>query len=242
MKTAIITSVYYPENSNQKFNIVSSVLDNIPKYAGVDYDLFIVNDGTKDPRFEEFMKNYKPREFCKSIDYYSRENRGITKSMNELLARIDSSYDYICLINLDILVPVYWLKKCISVLKHDKKVGLCGVLVEDHLEFDLKNGIGQTKDSVLFSHVVSIGGACMVFRADELKGYGWDEDVLTSNHIDSYMISRYRMDGRSSYAILERGYHSRELYESKEFIDAKFARHESELPNFYKALDKVKNK
>lgn len=240
MKTAIITSVYYPEYSKSKYDLVCKVLNNIPDYAGVDYDLFILNDGTEDSRLDLFMQSYKPTGFCKRVDYTSRENKGITKSLNELLSKLDSSYDYICLLDLDVFVPVYWLKKCISVLSEFNNVGICGALVQDKLHFDLRKGILQTKDSVLFSHVVSIGGACMVFRAEELKGYGWDEE-LVSDHIDAYMITRYRNDGKSTYAILDRGYHPRETYESKEYRDMKIERFHRELPKFHKIVGELKN-
>ena len=237
MKTAIITSVYYPEYSKSKYDIVCKVLNNIPDYAGIDYDLFILNDGTEDDRLDLFMRSYKPTGFCKSVNYTSRENKGITKSLNELLGKIDSSYDYICLLDLDVLIPVYWLKKCVSVLSEFNNAGICGVLVEDKLQFNLSKGIPQTKDSVLFAPTPSIGGACMVFRANELKGYGWDEE-LTSDHIDAYMILRYLNDRKFACAILDRGYHSREAYESKEYIKMKERRFEQELPKFYSVMAK----
>jgi hypothetical protein len=239
MKIAIITSVYYPDYSVSKYDLIRKVLGIIPDYAGIDYDLFLLNDGVEDDRFHEFMKGYKPRGFCKSINYTARENKGITKSLNELLSKVDSSYDFICLLDLDVFVPVYWLKKCVSVLSEFELVGICGSLVQDKLSFDLNTGISKTKDSVLFSHVESIGGACMVFRAKEVKDYGWDEE-LVSDHIDAYMITRYRNDGKSTYAILERGYHPREVYESERFRNMKLDRFEKELPKFYKVVNKLK--
>jgi len=80
----------------------------------------------------------------------------------------------------------------------------------------------------------------MVFRAEELKGYGWDEE-LVSDHIDAYMITRYRNDGKSTYAILDRGYHPRETYESKEYRDMKMERFNRELPKFHKIVGELKN-
>ena len=141
MKVAIITSVYYPDHSKKKYDLIVKVLNNIPDYAGVDYDLYIMNDGAQDPRLHDFIKDYKPREHCKKITYTHRENKGITKSLNELLSQVDDSYDFICHLDLDVFVPVYWLKKCISVLKQNQSVGMCGVLVEDELDFDFKSGI-----------------------------------------------------------------------------------------------------
>jgi cellulose synthase/poly-beta-1,6-N-acetylglucosamine synthase-like glycosyltransferase len=237
MKVAIISSVFYPEYSKTKYDLIVKVLNNIPDYAGVDYDLFIINDGTEDPRFDNFMKTYKPDGFCKNVYYGSRENKGISKSLNELLSQIDDSYDYICHLDLDTLVPVHWLKKCISVLNHRDLIGLCGVLVEDELSFDIHNGIQMTEDGVLFCHVPSIGGACMVFRASELKSYGWDED-LVSDHIDAYIITRYRKDGKHTYSILDRGYHPKHLYESEDYIKMKIDRFEQQLPNFYNVIKK----
>lgn len=240
-KVALITSVYYPDYSLTKFDLVRKVLSIIPDYAGVDYDLFIMNDGAQDPRLHDFIKEYTPRGHCKNIKYTHRENRGITKSLNELLSQIDDTYDYICLLDLDVFVPVYWLKKCINVLEYSNEVGICGVLVEDKLSFDLQFGASQTKEGVLFCHVSSIGGACLVFRANELKNYGWDE-TLTSDHIDAYIIIRYRRDGRSTYAILDRGYHPRDIYESKEFRDKKLVSFQKELPKFYAILEDLNNK
>jgi cellulose synthase/poly-beta-1,6-N-acetylglucosamine synthase-like glycosyltransferase len=241
MKVAIITSVFYPECSLGKFDLVKKVLNIIPDYAGVDYDLFIMNDGAEDHRLDEFIKSYDPRNHCKNIKYTCRENKGITKSLNELLSQVDESYDYICLLDLDVFVPVYWLKKCISVLDNNEEVGICGVLVEDELNFDFQTGVGQTKDGVLFSHAPNIGGACLVFRAEELKAYGWDE-TLTSDHIDAYILTRYRASGKTSYTILDRGYHPKELYESKQFIESKLERFQEQLPIFFGLINKLKKK
>lgn len=239
MKVAIITSVYYPECSKSKYDLVCKVLNNIPDYAGIDYDLFILNDGTEDPRFNLFIKSYKPNGFCKKIIYTSRNNKGITKSLNELLSQIDDSYDYICSLDLDCLLPAHWLKKCINVLEDNDSVGICGVLVEDNLSFDLNLGIAQTSRGYLYSHVTSLGGACMVFRSVELKKYGFDEE-LVSDHIDAYIITRFRLDGKSTYAILDRGVHQKDLFESAEFINLKLARFKKELSNFYKVINKYK--
>lgn len=241
MKVAIITSVYYPDHSKKKYDLIVKVLNNIPDYAGVDYDLYIMNDGAEDSRIDSFMSSYSPKGFCKNITFTSRENKGITKSLNELLYQIDSSYDYICLLDLDTLVPVHWLKKCISVLNHSNEIGLCGVLVEDELPFDVQNGIRRTKEGVLFCHATSIGGACLVFRARELKAYGWDEQ-LTSDHIDAYMLTRFRLDGKTTQVILDRGYHPKELYESEQFIQMKKDRFHEELPNFYDVTKRLKDK
>jgi hypothetical protein len=241
MKVAVITSVFYPDYSLTKFDLVKKVLGIIPDYAGVDYDLFIMNDGAQDPRLHDFIKDYKPKNHCKKITYTHRENKGITKSLNELLSQVDDSYDYICLLDLDVFVPVYWLKKCISVLNHSSDIGICGSLVQDKLSFDLETGIHQTNEKVLFCHVTSIGGACLVFRANELKSYGWDE-TLTSDHIDAYMLARYRIDGKGTYAILDRGYHPREIYESKEFRSMKLDRFDKELPVFYDVLNKLQER
>lgn len=239
MNVAIITSIYYPQNSKSKYDLIVKVLNNIPDYAGVDYTLFVMNDGVEDSRIDSFLKNYKPRDFCKKIVVTSRENRGITNSLNELLDQVDSSYDYICLLDLDIFLPVYWLKKCISVLNDFDQVGVCGVLVEDYLNFNTSLGIMQTKDNVLFCNVPSIGGACLVFRAEELKAYRWDE-TLTSDHIDAYILTRYNMDGKGHVAILDRGFHPRDEYESEEFIKMKRERFEKELPIFYDIINKLK--
>jgi cellulose synthase/poly-beta-1,6-N-acetylglucosamine synthase-like glycosyltransferase len=254
MKVAIITSVYYPDDSLTKFDLVKKVLSIIPDYAGVDYDLFIMNDGVEDPRFHKFIKEYTPRGHYKNIKYTHRENKGITKSLNELLSQVDDTYDYICLLDLDVFVPVYWLKKCISVLNHNMEpgalgparplqnngIGICGVLVQDKLSFNLESNICQTKEQVLFSLVDSIGGACLVFRAKELKSYGWDE-TLISDHIDAYIISRYRVDGKTTFAILDRGYHPREIYESEKFRDRKLVSFQKELPKFYTILNNLNN-
>lgn len=239
MKVAIITSVYYPDHSKKKYDLIVKVLNNIPDYAGVDYDLYIMNDGAQDPRLHDFIKDYKPREHCNKITYTHRENKGITKSLNELLSQVDDSYDFICHLDLDVFVPVYWLKKCISVLKQNQSVGMCGVLVEDELDFDFKSGILRNEEGVLYCHVKSIGGACLVFRAKELKHYGFDED-LVSDHVDAYIITRYRLDGKSSYSILERGAHEKQIYESPEYIKMKLDRFHKELPKFQQVVNKYK--
>lgn len=238
-KIAIMTSVFYPEDSKTKFELVKKVLGTIPDYAGVDYDLFIMNDGTPDERLEEYLLEYKPRDYCKNIYYTSRENKGITKSLNELLNQIDDSYAYICHLDLDVLVPVHWLKKCKQVLDEFDKVGICGVLVEDELNFTFTQGILTTKNNNLFAPVSAIGGACLAFRAKELKSYMWDES-LTSDHVDAHIIHTYRKNKKSVCAIIDRGYHPKELYESPEYIKRKYMRYQTELPKFYELHQELK--
>lgn len=238
-KIAIMTSVFYPEDSKTKFELVKKVLGTIPDYAGVDYDLFIMNDGTPDERLEEYLLEYKPRDYCKNIYYTSRENKGITKSLNELLGQIDNSYEFICLLDLDVLVPVHWLKKCIQVLDEFDQVGVCGVLVEDELNFNFTKGILRTKNNGLFAPVSAIGGACLTFRAKELKSYMWDER-LTSDHIDAHILHTYRKGGQSTCAIIDRGFHPKELYESPEYIERKHVRFRKELPKFFELHQELK--
>lgn len=239
MKVAVISSVYYPEISKGKYDIVTKAIKYLEDYAGVDYELFVMNDGTEDDRFDSFMTNYSNKGYCKDVHFTTRENKGITKSLNELLHQVDDSFDYICLLDMDTLLPVYWLKKCISVLKQNESVGMCGVLVEDELDFDFKSGILRSEEGVLYCHVNSIGGACLVFRAEELKHYGFDED-LVSDHVDAYIITRYRLDGKSSYSILERGAHEKQIYESPEYIQMKLDRFHKELPKFQQVVNKYK--
>ena len=198
----------------------------------------MINDGAEDPRFDEYMKEYSPKKYCKSVIYSCRENRGITKSLNELLSKVDESYTHICLLDLDVLLPVYWLKKCCGVLDHSSNIGLCGILVEDHLEPSLNEGVFKTKDNAMFANVNSIGGACLVFRAQEFKGYGFDE-TLISDHIDAYIISRYRIDGKKSCTLLERGHHPKEDYESAEFIALKLARYHETMPTFHDIFQRI---
>lgn len=239
MKVAVISSVYYPEISKGKYEIVTKAIKYLEDYAGVDYELFVMNDGTEDDRFESFMTNYSNKGYCKEVHYTSRENKGITKSLNELLHQVDDSFDYICHLDMDTFLPVYWLRKCISVLKGDEAVGVCGVLVEDYLNFNFNGGIRGNKDKVLYCPVPSIGGACLVFRAKELKNYKWDED-LTSDHVDAYILHRYLSDGKQVCAILDRGAHEKEVYESPEYIQMKNERFQKELPKFQQVTNKYK--
>jgi len=166
------------------------------------------------------------------------ENKGISVTLNRLIDSLNSEYNYVCTLDLDVVLPPNWLLKCVKVLESYPAIGICGVLVENHLKDGIHNGIGIIPENpyIKFSVVDSIGGACLTFRASEIKSLKYSEDLRYA-HIDAYITSKYRVNNYLVTALLDRGYHQDiKICESKEWIDTKYLNYDKELPTFHKLL------
>lgn len=238
-KVAIISSVYFPRSSIGKLQSAKITLESIVHNAGVEFDLYICIDGLESEIENDYinMVNKVSGPYLKSkIITRNEKNEGISVSFNKMLSLIDDTYTHICTLDLDSLHPPNWLYKCCLVLNGFNKAGVCGVLVEDHLRNGIEKGIGSCieeidrgKNYIQFTFPDAIGGACLVFRANELKSIKYEE-TLKICHVDAYILSRFMLLGYSVCAILDRGFHfSRDEIESPEWRKAKLDNWDREL-------------
>lgn len=101
------------------------VLEHILSNCGIDrndYELIILDNGSKDNRTIEYLSNIADT-FIKS-----EENIGCAKGFNKLFRLAKG--DYICLIGNDILLSDGWLKELIYYNETIENSGICGVYCE----------------------------------------------------------------------------------------------------------------
>ncbi len=119
MKTAIITLTYNKLNEATK-----PYLNSLYNFTPIDtFDLFIVDNGSNDGTvefIEEFKKNHTNITIIKN-----KENLGYSKGNNlGIIEALKKDYDYIALLNNDILLTPNWLNDTISAFKLDDTLGM----------------------------------------------------------------------------------------------------------------------
>lgn len=244
-KIAIISPMYFPQDTRAKLFRIQKTLDLISDNAGVHFDFFTCIDGLDAESKKDYINivNSTQGVYLNNKKIISNEsNQGLSVSLNKLLAQVDDSYTHICTIDLDVQLPPNWLRKCVAVLDQEPTIGVCGVLVEDYLKNNIERAFGFVKSepSIQFTLVPSIGGACLVFRCIQLKNFGYSES-LRLHHIDAYILSKFMTNNYHISAILDRGYHPKELYESTNWMSLKTQQHQEELPKFYELLKEMQN-
>lgn len=239
IKAAIISPVYFPKSSYVKLNTIKRTLDSISYNTGINFDFYTCIDGLDEENeklFIDLVNNFSGPFVGNKKIIKNEKNEGISVSLNRLLDELDSSYTHVCTLDLDVQLPPNWLDKCCKVLNANPAVGVCGVLVEDFLRNNIEKFIGAVPghEHIQFTIVDSIGGACLVFNANKLKEFKYDESLKIC-HVDAYILSKYLSKNYLICAIMDRGYHAvKESFESSEWIESKKEFFQKELSIFYK--------
>lgn len=164
--------------------------------AGMEFDLFINDNGSTDERVIELIESYNPKYFNKS-----KENLGNPVSYNQMLLRVEEmGYEYIAMIAPDIVLPNHWLKLWYDVYKLCNLEGLVGYNwgLPQHKQF---KKFDSDKGAIYLEHCNQVFG-CWFFSTKMLdkvgyinpayKMYGkWDSDWnfrLNAMGIDSYYL------------------------------------------------------
>lgn len=116
-KTVIITPVY-----NKFEQATKPFLDSIYKYTD-SFDLILVDNGSTDGT-TEYLKNFE-KEHSNLKVIYNKENLGYSKANNQgLKLALKSKYEYIGLLNNDILFTPQWLENTLKVFDSDPQIGM----------------------------------------------------------------------------------------------------------------------
>ena len=205
MMCTLICSLYAPKGDTDRVKSTVSWYDNITQTAGLNFSLCVVSDGSAES-FDSIKEELVPKGFCKDVQYFeSKENLGKAKQLNRLLVNIQTPF--VCMIDNDVLLPPNWLTDCIRVASVPN-VGVCGVLVEDHLELGVEHTQPTPQGNFSFHTPTMMGGACIVWNRHKLgeEGYLWSHDG-SYGHEDCEFVQRiHRRVGMIS-AIPTRGSH-----------------------------------
>lgn len=141
MKLGILVPAYNVEK------YVADCLDSILAQTFTNFEVFVLNDGSKD-RTLEILREYEAKD--KRVRVFTRENRGVTATLNELLDKIDDTIDVVTFVDADDYV-------------HPKMYEiLCSVLTEQHADMAECGITHVATDSHAFENAISTPSLCEV--------------------------------------------------------------------------------
>lgn len=197
MKNYPLVSILVPAYNHDAY--VESCLDSVLNEPYPNKELIIINDGSTDKTHEIIVKWVSLNEDNINIRYFSRENRGICKTLNELITnaegefiRVIASDDYLLAGGLEAMVDHL-------VANPSKKavIGDC-VVIDDVGHIVFNSGFDWLKkDKTLYQHdhgllyeVIAnwgIPGPVLMVRKDIYKDIGNYDERLLAEDWDFYL-------------------------------------------------------
>ncbi len=179
-------------------------LDYIRKNTTVPYELVIVDNGSTDGTREYIDELSSDLD----INYLRNEtNLGPIIAMNQGIRL--SKYEYICQIHNDVIIfEKGWLKKIVSIMEQDPKIGIASPAGRQHIRGDSSCDEATLKHNILSAglnepmkneveDIAVIDGMCFVFTKGLVEEIGGLDEVYGMMHF-------YDMD--FSLASLKAGY------------------------------------
>lgn len=175
MRFSIIMPVYNVEKYVEKS--IRSILNQTYK----NFELIVVNDGTKDNSMEIIRKIQKEDS---RVKVYSKKNGGVSSARNYGLKR--ATGDYVCFVDSDDYIYSYFLEKINKELITQKF---------DLIIFGYKNKNVDFKENTLYENIVSENGKkfykngkkALNFKNVSIIGFSWNKcfkrSVINDNNL-----------------------------------------------------------
>jgi len=259
----IIWSVPNPEPfvsivipTKNKFHLISKCIDSIfNKTSYKNYEIVIVDNGTKEPKALKYLKSLSNNEKVKILRYdipfnfSSLANYGIKNSTGDIIVLLNNDVEVISENWLEEMVS-YAVRKDVGVvggklLYPDGKIQHAGVIiglwgVADHAFKGCENKADYMLRATLPQEYLAVTAACMALRRevfDEVGGF--DEKKFPVNFNDTDFCLRVRERGYkivfTPYALL---YHHEHATKGKDRKKEQIKRNEKEKKNFRKRWNK----
>lgn len=179
-------------NTINRYGITPTCTEENIARAGMDFDLFITDNGSSDKRIVEWGKRVAHKHTA------NETNMGNPYALNRMI-KDALEYDYIVILGNDILLPSNWLIHALTALQVHN-VGMVGWMLEGkkHLSRFFKDGVEFEIDE---SNVV-IGSTVMrrevidkIGYLNEFSKFGhWDAtfSMRVSRHFDCFYMARER--------------------------------------------------
>jgi len=198
MRNYIIMSIH------NRLSLTKKTLEQVFDFAGVDFTLWVVDDGSTDGT-NEYFETLTPSGFCKNIEFTRYvEPKGKAKRLNVFLKEKD--YDYCTVIDNDVLLPVDWLNKSVDILeRYEGQVGMCCVNVQGLVD---RIKVREAPGNPDFLIAAQIGGACTTwgsFVRDNITLFC--EDYGRYGHEDAHITHQVRTLDRAVVCLREFGIH-----------------------------------
>lgn len=198
-----LVSIVIPSYNHSQFiqEAIQSVVDQ--DYGNI--ELIVIDDGSKDDSVEKIkqMISVCEKRFVR-FEFRSRENQGLSKTLNEGLAWVSSSY--VCFIASDDVCLSYRVSNQIEFMEKNRNISLCSAGVE---VINAEGGLLYRKESeeikyfdfksvAFFSY--SMPAPTLMFKVNSLRSIGgFDESILVE---DFYILLKYTF---SNYCIANIG-------------------------------------
>lgn len=205
MSVTLCCSLYACKGDRLRVDNTLKWYKSLCRSAGSPFTLVLINDQSEEP-FEPILRAIKPWGFCKNVQYFKSADR-VGKAVQLNRAFINIRTTYTGMIDNDVILPHNWLRDCIRVLQ-EPGMATCGVLVEDWIQIGpIYSVYYENQDCVNFTYPDQIGGACIIWDRNKLKGEGflW-EGAGVYGHEDAEFNQRIgRRVGRIA-SLVARGY------------------------------------
>ena len=193
-----LISILIPAYNHQ--NYLKQCLDSILNDSYPNKEIVIINDGSSDDS-DKVIKEWIDKNQTKiKIKYKSRENRGLTKTLNELLAWSEGEF-ITTLASDDYLIDGGLEKRYNYLKKHPNKYAVFGDcisvdsnnnLLHDSALFGLKNANRvnlQTDDGIQKEFITnfSMPGPVLLIRRDYYKKFGNYNEQMYMEDFDLYL-------------------------------------------------------
>jgi glycosyltransferase involved in cell wall biosynthesis len=156
-----------------RYELTKQCVGNALNNAGTDYELLVVDNGSKDERVIKYIESLKPVYFRKN-----KKNLGIGCMYNHLSEKAKG--EYLCIIDNDIELPNNWLKNAVNEYKETD--GLLGFKCVE----------GPNNSYVYGTKFISKKKFNEVGKFDEKFGlYGIEDSDLNRKLIDKGLTNRY---------------------------------------------------
>lgn len=178
--------------------VTAECLDSLKKIDYSNYEIVLVDNGSKDGSVEFFEKNYPYLTIIKN-----KQNLGFTGGNNVGIKKaLEHNVDYVMLLNNDTLVEPNLLSALVGVAETDQKIGIVGPKIVYHAQPEILWFAGGTyfpllgkartigvnkKDVPIYNQQRDVDwftGCCMLIRRSVLEKIGFLDESYFSSYED----------------------------------------------------------
>lgn len=167
---------------------ISKAIESVQAQSYVDWELLVIDDGSKDNTkevVEDFVKDDSRIKYIKNqenLNIQKSLNKGLREAKGEYIARIDDD---------DIWIDKDKLKKQIEFLKEDSEYVLVGTgtIVVDENEKELFRYFGPQADSEIRNKILSkncFTHSSVMFRKSSVEKFGGYSEGESVKHLEDY--------------------------------------------------------
>jgi len=169
-------------NTINRSNITPMCTEENITRAGVDFDLFITDNGSTDPKTIEWGKKIAKKHTANEY------NMGNPYALNRMIADT-LDYEFIVILGNDVLLPENWLVNALDVFGKIPKVGMLGWMLEGSKQ---KHRFKKNEVELEVDDTNVVIGAT-IQRSDVFKKIGYLNEFSNYGHWDATFCRRVQV-------------------------------------------------